>query len=99
MEATIQCTVLTSDPDSLGIKITIGTDIVIQSSNNDISTGDIDPSTGSVYMTFRTNVTLQRMDCGKYVKCHMICGGTEKVSSEPHPVNVLCKFYFWHFFK
>ena len=96
--STVQCTVLTSDPDNLSITVTIGTDIVIQSLENDISTGDTDPGTGSVYVTFRTNVTLKRMHCGKYAKCHFICAGTVKVSSEPHPVTVLCKLIFCDLF-
>ena len=92
--SSIQCRVLTLDPDNLGMELAIGTDIEIQSSSSDISTGDKDSDTGSVLGTFSTSRALKRLHNGKNIVCHVICGGKELVSSEPQQVNVLCKCYF-----
>ena len=94
----MQCKVLTLDPDSLGIKLTIGTDIVIQSSSGDISMGNKDPSTGSILVAFSKSITLQRLHNGKNAVCHVICGGKELMSTEPQLVIVFCKCNFSFYF-
>ena len=90
----IQCSVSAVKPGvgSVTFTVTVDPAFSIQSSDNDLSEGPADVTTGAVSVTYSPQISLHRKHNGLQAVCTVVWRDGEKnVASESKTVDVKCK--------